>query len=78
LITSDIQPIQNLRVRQKVGEEKKNEWAVYWIEEGFKGFVVFVSLFHNSCNLHSLETLSETTELLMLLTCLLLKLWKKN
>jgi maleylacetoacetate isomerase len=37
MITSDIQPIQNLRVLQKIGDEnKKKEWAAYWIEEGFK------------------------------------------
>lgn len=33
----DIQPIANLGVLQFVGEEKKNEWAKYFIEEGFKG-----------------------------------------
>jgi maleylacetoacetate isomerase len=38
-IVSDIQPIQNMRVLKKVSaeQEKKNEWAKYWIEEGFKG-----------------------------------------
>lgn len=37
IITADIQPIQNLRVLQKVGEEKKVEWAQHWINLGFKG-----------------------------------------
>jgi hypothetical protein len=64
LITSDIQPIQNLRVLQKVGEEKKNEWAQYWIEEGFKGF--FVSLFDKLFKWHSFETLSERIEFFLL------------
>jgi len=36
-IASDIQPVQNLRVLKKVGEDKKAEWAKYWIEYGLKG-----------------------------------------
>lgn len=36
-IASDTQPIQNLRVLKKVGDDKKQEWAKYWIEFGFKG-----------------------------------------
>lgn len=38
-VVSGIQPIQNMKVLKKVSSEqdKKNEWAKYWIEEGFKG-----------------------------------------
>lgn len=36
IIACDIQPIQNLRVLQYVGE-KKVEWARHWIEKGFQG-----------------------------------------
>jgi len=36
-VVSDIQPIQNLRVLKKVGEEKKSEWAKFWIDVGFQG-----------------------------------------
>jgi len=35
-IACQIQPIQNLRVLQFVGDEKKVEWAKHWIIEGFK------------------------------------------
>jgi DNA relaxase NicK len=47
IITSDIQPVQNLRVLNKhAGDEaaKKAEWARYWIENGFKGIVVCIDL----------------------------------
>jgi len=41
-IGSDIQPIQNLRVLNKIGEitgdsAQKTEWAKYWIEQGITG-----------------------------------------
>jgi len=41
-IGSDIQPIQNLRVLNKIAQitesdKQKVEWAKYWIEEGLKG-----------------------------------------
>ncbi|KXJ29940.1 maleylacetoacetate isomerase [Exaiptasia diaphana] len=45
IITSGIQPLQNLRVLQHVGSEKKMEWGKYWIDRG----------------LGSLEKLLETT-----------------
>ena len=32
-----IQPIANLRVLQYVGEDRKDEWAKHFIQEGFKG-----------------------------------------
>lgn len=41
IINSGIQPIQNLKVLQKIekdfgaSEEVKNKWAHYWIQEGF-------------------------------------------
>jgi len=35
-VVADIQPVQNLRVLKKVGEDKKAEWAKYFIEFGFK------------------------------------------
>jgi len=35
VIASGIQPIQNLSVLQKVGDEKKMEWGHFWIEKGF-------------------------------------------
>lgn len=34
-IACGIQPIQNLRVLQYVGSDKKVEWGKYWIEYGF-------------------------------------------
>ena len=34
IIASDTQPVQNLRVLQKVGDEKKMEWGKYWITMG--------------------------------------------
>ncbi|KAJ9086569.1 Glutathione S-transferase zeta-1 [Entomophthora muscae] len=37
MIAVDIQPVQNLRVLQKVGDEKKGEWGKHWITNGFKG-----------------------------------------
>ena len=44
LIGCDIHPIQNLRVLNKIGDtasteggEKRKEWAVYWISNGFNG-----------------------------------------
>jgi maleylacetoacetate isomerase len=41
IITSDIQPIQNLHVLEKAGgddQAKRKEWAQYWIRNGFEGF----------------------------------------
>eukprot|EP00058_Branchiostoma_floridae_P003742 XP_002589230.1 hypothetical protein BRAFLDRAFT_120766 [Branchiostoma floridae] len=34
-VNAGIQPIQNLSVLQKVGDEKKMEWGHYWIDRGF-------------------------------------------
>ncbi|CAG2227018.1 GSTZ1 [Mytilus edulis] len=34
-ICSGIQPLQNLVVLQKIGDEKKNEWGQFWINKGF-------------------------------------------
>ena len=36
LICSGIQPLQNLVVLQKIGDETKMEWGRFWIEKGFK------------------------------------------
>ncbi|CAB4044925.1 maleylacetoacetate isomerase-like, partial [Paramuricea clavata] len=36
-IASDIQPVQNLSVLKKVGDEKKAEWGHYWIDKRFGG-----------------------------------------
>ncbi|XP_045481585.1 probable maleylacetoacetate isomerase 2 [Harmonia axyridis] len=36
VISSGIQPLQNLQVLIFVGEEKKNEWAQHWINKGFR------------------------------------------
>ncbi|KAJ8929489.1 hypothetical protein NQ314_017821 [Rhamnusium bicolor] len=36
IIASGIQPLQNLTVLIHVGEEKKNDWAKYWINRGFR------------------------------------------
>ncbi|XP_032237128.1 maleylacetoacetate isomerase isoform X2 [Nematostella vectensis] len=35
-IASGIQPIQNLKVLQYVGPDKKVEWGHYWIDRGFQ------------------------------------------
>jgi maleylacetoacetate isomerase len=37
IIACGIQPIQNLKVLQYVGAEKKAEWGKHWIEQGFNG-----------------------------------------
>lgn len=36
VITSGIQPLQNLTVLIYVGEEKQKEWAQHWINRGFR------------------------------------------
>lgn len=36
LIIADTQPLQNLKVLKKVGEDKKEEWARLWIESGLQ------------------------------------------
>jgi maleylacetoacetate isomerase len=36
IISSGIQPLQNLIVLIHVGEEKKKEWAQHWITRGFR------------------------------------------
>lgn len=36
MISSGIQPLQNLIVLIHVGEEKKKEWAQHWITRGFR------------------------------------------
>lgn len=36
VISSGIQPLQNLIVLIYVGEEKKKEWAQHWITRGFR------------------------------------------
>jgi len=48
IIVSDIQPVQNLRVLEKVGEEKKAEWAKHWITVGFEALETVLS--KNSTN----------------------------
>ncbi|RKP08106.1 glutathione S-transferase [Thamnocephalis sphaerospora] len=35
IIGCDIQPVQNLRVLNRVGEEGKNEWGHHWVTIGF-------------------------------------------
>ena len=37
IICSDTQPVQNARVLNYVGNEKKLEWAKYWITWNFEG-----------------------------------------
>lgn len=37
VISSGIQPLQNLVVLIYVGEERKKEWAQHWITRGFTG-----------------------------------------
>lgn len=36
-IVADIQPVQNLKVLNRLDEAKRAEWARYFIESGFKG-----------------------------------------
>eukprot|EP01119_Soliformovum_irregulare_P001517 TRINITY_DN11217_c0_g1_i1.p1 TRINITY_DN11217_c0_g1~~TRINITY_DN11217_c0_g1_i1.p1 ORF type:complete len:211 (-),score=37.88 TRINITY_DN11217_c0_g1_i1:266-898(-) len=38
IIAADTQPVQNLRVLKKVGDEKKNDWAKEVITYGFQAF----------------------------------------
>lgn len=44
IINSGIQPVQNLsvlkRVNELVGNTQKQEWALHFIQEGFKGIVL--------------------------------------
>jgi maleylacetoacetate isomerase len=37
MIACDIQPVQNLRILQYVGDEKKMEHGKHWITFGFQG-----------------------------------------
>lgn len=37
VIGSGIQPLQNLSVLQKIGDEKKMEWGHFYINKGFIG-----------------------------------------
>lgn len=42
IVVSDIQPVQNLRVLNRIatkygGDEQKQDWAKHWIEFGLKG-----------------------------------------
>ena len=37
MIVCDIQPVQNLRVLQYVGADRKMEWGKHWITTGFEG-----------------------------------------
>ncbi|KAF8927133.1 glutathione S-transferase [Dissophora ornata] len=41
-IAMDIQPIANMRILNYVGEDKKGEWAKYFITEGFKALEVML------------------------------------
>jgi len=43
LVSSGIQPLQNLIVLIYVGEEKKKEWAQHWITRGFKAIEKLLS-----------------------------------
>ncbi len=42
MITSDMQPIQNLRVLQYLGADRKAEWGKHWIETGFRGQTILL------------------------------------
>jgi maleylacetoacetate isomerase len=44
MVVADIQPIQNMKVLQYVGDEKKMAWAQHWISEGFKVCVVLYDI----------------------------------
>ena len=44
IINSGIQPLQNVNVRKKVGEEKAQEWVKYWIERGLTGISVWLTI----------------------------------
>jgi hypothetical protein len=37
IIACDTQPLQNLRVLNRIEDEKKEEWARHWITESLKG-----------------------------------------
>ncbi|XP_033731147.1 maleylacetoacetate isomerase-like [Pecten maximus] len=37
VISGGIQPLQNLSVLQKIGDEGKMEWGKFWIDKGFQG-----------------------------------------
>ena len=50
IICSDTQPVQNARVLNYVGNEKKLEWAKYWITWNFEGGVSNLGTsLHNLC-----------------------------
>ena len=49
-IASGIQPIQNLSVLKKVGDEKKAEWGNYWINKGFQS--EFNSIAYNAPSIY--------------------------
>jgi maleylacetoacetate isomerase len=43
LINSGIQPLQNTSVQNKVGTERKGEWAAHWVDAGFKALEALLS-----------------------------------
>lgn len=52
LIVCDIHPIQNMRVLEAVGEEKKVEWAKSWILRGFEGKGKLILILRTFCYPH--------------------------
>jgi len=36
MIVADTQPVANLRVLKKLGDDKRDEWAHYWINWNFQ------------------------------------------
>lgn len=43
IIVSGIQPLQNLGLLTRIGDEKKMEWAQHWIMRGFDGLEKLLS-----------------------------------
>eukprot|EP00800_Vazella_pourtalesii_P019433 TRINITY_DN658_c0_g4_i1.p1 TRINITY_DN658_c0_g4~~TRINITY_DN658_c0_g4_i1.p1 ORF type:complete len:162 (-),score=28.64 TRINITY_DN658_c0_g4_i1:62-547(-) len=42
IISSSIQPIQNLRVLNKIGKDGSAEWGQYWIKNGFDALEIIL------------------------------------
>eukprot|EP00164_Ancoracysta_twista_P009382 GFYU01013874.1.p1 GENE.GFYU01013874.1~~GFYU01013874.1.p1 ORF type:complete len:228 (+),score=74.86 GFYU01013874.1:53-685(+) len=59
IINAGTQPIQNLKVLKYVGDDKKMEWAKYWIAEGLKAFEKALKDCHGTCCFGDSVTLAD-------------------
>ncbi|KJE88489.1 maleylacetoacetate isomerase [Capsaspora owczarzaki ATCC 30864] len=60
-IAQGIQPIQNLRVLNHVGDEKKVEWARHWINHGLAGLEALLAKTHGKYSVGDTVTMADCT-----------------